>query len=89
MTIRSKNVLVASRCYGAIHIGLSSARLVKAMLDLGYSAGKAMIDAVDNSRTDVRNVDTDAVQTATGIKDTMSEVQQYFYGSTVDYAQTT
>lgn len=84
-----KNVLVASRCYGASHIGLSSVRLIKTMLDLGYSAGKAMIDAVDNSRTDVRNVDTDAVQTATGIKDTMSEVQQYFYGSTVDYAQTT
>lgn len=82
-----KNVLVASRCYGASHIGLSSVRLVKAMLDLGYSAGKAMIDAVDNSRTDVRNVDTDAVQTATGIKDTMAEVQQYFYGSTVDYTK--
>lgn len=81
------NVLVASRCYGASHIGLSSLRLVKTMLDLGYSAGKAMIDICSHNRTDVRDADTNAIQNATGIKNTMAEVQQYFYGSSVSYTE--
>lgn len=83
------NVLVASRCYGASHIALSSLRLVKTMLDLGYSAGKAMAQAVVNQLDDVRDVDTAQVQTDTGIADTMSEVETYFYGDTVDYTEVT
>lgn len=83
------NVLVASRCYGASHIGLSSLRLVKTMLDLGYSAGKAMALAVVNQLADVRDVDTAQVQADTGIANTMSEVETYFYGDTVDYTEVT
>lgn len=82
-----KNVLVASRCYGASHIGLSSLRLVKTMLDLGYSAGKSMIQAVTGQLDDVRNVDTAQVQNDTGILETMQEVETYFYGDTVDYTE--
>lgn len=82
------NVLVASRCYGASHIGLSSVRLVKTMLDLGYSAGKAMARAV-KSQIDVRDVDTAQVQADTGIADTMNEVETYFYSSTVNYTEVT
>ena len=81
-----KNVLVASRCYGASHIGLSSVRLVKTMLDLGYSAGKAMKQAVE-SQIEVRNVDTQTVQQETGIATTMQEIETYFYGSSVDYIE--
>lgn len=83
------NVLVASRCYGASHIGLSSLRLVKTMLDLGYSAGKAMAQAVVNQLADVREVDTAQVQADTGIANTMREVETYFYGDTVDYVEVT
>ena len=82
-----KNVLVASRCYGASHLALSSIRLVKSMLDLGYSAGKAMLDVLENGRADVREADTVAIQNATGIKNSIAEVETYFYGSTVDYIQ--
>lgn len=82
------NVLVASRCYGASHIGLSSLRLSKTMLDLGYSAGKSMIQAVQG-QIDVRDVDTAQVQTDTGILETMQEVETYFYGDTVDYTEVT
>ena len=81
------NVLVASRCYGASHLGLSSIRLVKSMLDLGYSAGKAMIDILENGRANVREADTVAIQNATGIKNSIAEVETYFYGSTVDYIE--
>lgn len=81
------NVLVASRCYGASHLALASARLVKCMLDLGYSAGKAMIQCVNEGLSDVRNVDTADVQTETGILDTIATIEQYFYGSTVDYVE--
>lgn len=81
-----KNVLVASRCYGASHIGLSSVRLVKTMLDLGYSAGKAMKQAVEE-QIEVRNVDTQTVQQETGIATTMREIETYFYGSSVDYSE--
>lgn len=80
-----KNVLVASRCYGASHLALSSIRLVKSMLDLGYSAGKAIIDVLENDRADVREADTVAVQNETGIKDSIIEVETYFYGDTVEY----
>lgn len=81
-----KNVLVASRCYGASHIGLSSVRLVKTMLDLGYSAGMAMKQAVEE-QVEVRNVDTQTVQQETGIVTTMQEIETYFYGSSVDYSE--
>lgn len=80
------NVLVASRCYGSSHIGLSSVRLVKTMLDLGYSAGKAMIYAV-KGQIDVREVDTSQVQADTGIMNIMEEIETYFYGDTVDYIE--
>lgn len=83
------NVLVASRCYGSSHLALSSIRLVKSMLDLGYSAGKAMIDILDNNKIDVRDADTIAIQTATGIKDSMEELETYFYVDTVDYTTAT
>lgn len=81
-----KNVLVASRCYGASHIGLASVRLVKTMLDLGYSAGKAMEQAV-KSQIEVRNVNTQQVQQQTGIAATLEEVETYFYGGSVDYVE--
>lgn len=82
-----KNVLIASRCYGASHLGLSSVRLVKTMLDLGYSAGKAMNQIVRNQLDDVRNADTVQIQTDTKIKETLSEVETYFYKDTVDYVE--
>lgn len=81
------NVLVASRCYGASHLALASARLVKCMLDLGYSAGKAMIQCVDEGLSDVRNVDVADVQNASGILNTIAEIEEYFYGNTVDYVE--
>ncbi len=81
-----KNVLCGSRCYGASHIGLSSVRLVKTMMDLGHSAAIAIKQLLDNNtRGDVRTVDVAAVQTEIGIADVITELETYFYGNTVDY----
>lgn len=81
-----KNVLCGSRCYGASHIGLSSVRLVKTMMDLGHSAGIAIKQLLDNNnRVDVRNVDVTQVQNEIGIADVITELETYFYGSTVEY----
>lgn len=80
-----KNVLCGSRCYGSSHIGLSSVRLVKTMLDLGHSAGVAIKQLLDNNtRGDVRTVDVAQVQTEIGIADIITELETYFYGSTVE-----
>lgn len=81
-----KNVLCGSRCYGASHIGLSSVRLVKTMMDLGHSAGIAIKQLLDNNnRVDVRNVDVAQVQSEIGIADIITELETYFYGDTVEY----
>lgn len=80
-----KNVLCGSRCYGASHVGLSSVRLVKTMLDLGHSAGVAIKQLLDNNtRGDVRTVDVAQVQTEIGIADVITELETYFYGDTVE-----
>lgn len=80
-----KNVLCGSRCYGASHVALSSVRLVKTMLDLGHSAGVAIKQLLDsNTRGDVRTVDVVQVQTEIGIADVITELETYFYGSTVE-----
>ena len=80
------NVLCGSRCYGASHIGLSSVRLVKTMMDLGHSAGIAIKQLLDsNNRVDVRNVDVAQVQSEIGIADVIAELETYFYGDTVTY----
>ena len=79
------NVLCGSRCYGASHIGLSSVRLVKTMMDLGHSAGVAIKQLLDsNTRGDVRTVDVAQVQTEIGIADVITELETYFYGDTVE-----
>lgn len=79
-----KNVLCGSRCYGASHIGLSSVRLVKTMLDLGHSCGIAIKQLLDSdARGDVRTVDVAAVQDAIRIADVIDELETYFYGSSV------
>ena len=84
------NVLCGSRCYGASHIGLSSIRLVKTMMDVGHSAGIAIKQLLDNNnRVDVRNVDVAQVQTEIGIADVIAELETYFYGSTVEFTTTT
>lgn len=80
------NVLCGSRCYGASHVGLSSVRLVKTMMDLGHSAGIAIKQLLDNNnRVDVRNVDVAQVQSEIGIADIITELETYFYRDTVEY----
>lgn len=79
------NVLCGSRCYGSSHIGLSSVRLVKTMLDLGHSAGVAIKQLLDsNTRGDVRTVDVAQVQTEIGIADVITELETYFYNNEVN-----
>lgn len=85
-----KNALVASRCYGASHIGLSSVRLVRTMMDLGHSSGIAIKQLLDNNtRGDVRTVDVAQVQSEIGIADVITELETHFYGGTVTYTVAT
>lgn len=80
------NALVACRAYGASHLALSSCRLAKTMLELGHSAGTAILQLLEsNVRGDVRTVDVAALQTSIGIADLMDELEEYFFGSSVDY----
>lgn len=83
------NVLIASRCYGASHIALSSIRLAKTMLDLGYSVGKAMVQIAKNQLNDVREVNVEEVQNETGISNTIKEIESYFYNDIVSYEEVT
>ena len=55
-------------------------------MDLGHSAGIAIKQLLDsNNRVDVRNVDVAQVQNEIGIADVITELETYFYGSTVTY----
>ena len=79
-----KNALVACRAFGASHIGLSSVRLVKTMMDMGHSAGTAILQLLNkDTRVDVRNVDVVAVQSAIGIADVVAELEEYFYNTSL------
>jgi hypothetical protein len=51
-----KNLYIASRGAGFTHIGAASFRLIKDISSIGYFAGMAAIDYVNNERSDVRNV---------------------------------
>lgn len=81
------NVLVACKAYGASHIGLSSVRLVKTLMDLGYGVGTAIKQLLNdsNTRPDVRTVNVKAVQDEMRIANVVKELEEYFYGDTVDY----
>lgn len=74
-----KNVLVASKCFGASHIALSYFRLTKTCMSIGWAAGKAALLAVtDGYIDDVRDVDIDDLQTAIGIGDLLSDIEAYY-----------
>ena len=57
-----KNVLIASRCYGASQIFLGADRGNFTMAQLGFSAGKAILLCLENSLKDVRDVDIATLQ---------------------------
>ena len=78
------NSLVACRAYGASHIGLSSIRLVKTMMDLGHSAGIAIKQlCYSDTRGDVRTVDVSSVQDEIGILNVINDLETNFFGNTV------
>lgn len=74
-----KNVLVASKCFGASHIALSYFRLTKTCMSIGWAAGNAVKLAIaDGYLDDLRNVDIDDLQTAIGIGDMLTDIETYF-----------
>ena len=78
------NSLVACRAYGASHVGLSSIRLVKTMMDLGHSAGIAIKQlCYSDTRGDVRTVDVSSVQDEIGILSVINDLEAHFFGDTV------
>lgn len=74
-----KNVLVASKCFGASHIALSYFRLTKTCMYIGWAAGNAIKLAIDSGYIDdLRNVDIDDLQSAIGIGDMLTDIETYF-----------
>lgn len=72
------NALVASRCFGCSHIAQASFRLTRTMMSIGYAAGHAMSQCVDNWLTDVRNIDIAKLQSDVGIAELMETMETYF-----------
>lgn len=73
-----KNTLVACRAFGASHIALSSVRLAKTMMSLGYASGKAMLQMCEDWKDDTREVDVSRLQSDCGVLDTINELETYF-----------
>ena len=71
------NVLVASRCYGCSHLAQSSFRLTKTMMSLGYAAGNALSQCVDNSLTNVRDININKLQNDIDIFNLYNEVAEH------------
>lgn len=57
------NLLVASRGAGFTHIGASSFRLTKDMMQIGWAAGWAAFYKIEKELSDFRNVDIDDLRT--------------------------
>lgn len=76
--LRCKNVLVACKALGVSHIAQSAVRITKTMMSLGYAAGFAAKQFVDNSLTDVRNVDVPTLQTSIGLGTLISRVEALY-----------
>jgi hypothetical protein len=70
-----KNVLIASRCYGASQIFLSGARGNFTMSYLGYSVGTAIGLCLQGGLTDVRCVDVAKVQKLSEFIDRVASLQ--------------
>lgn len=69
-----KNVLVASRGAGFTHIGAGSFRLNKDMMQIGYVAGFAASDFLNNKREDIRYIDVNTVVMNTELKETVTTI---------------
>ena len=74
-----KNVLVASKCFGASHIAAGYFRLGKTCMCIGWAAGNAIKLAIDSGYIDdLRNVDIDELQSAIGIGNMLTDIETYF-----------
>lgn len=73
-----KNVLIASRCYGASQIFLAGARGNFTMAYLGYSAGTAIGICLLDGLDDVRNVDVPKLQTLSEFADRVKILQTLY-----------
>ena len=68
------NVLVASRGFGATHIGLAACRLTKAMMQLGYAAGMATRIANEDEIENYRDVDAKKIQKYVKLQEIVDEL---------------
>lgn len=73
-----KNVLIASRCYGASQIFLSGARGNFTMAYLGYSVGTAIGLCIHDNLKDVRCVDVAKVQELSEFKERVDSLQELY-----------
>lgn len=60
------NVLIACRAYGASHIALAARRVNKDMAQLGWAAGFALKQCIENNFSNTREVDIKKIQEETG-----------------------
>jgi hypothetical protein len=75
-----KNVLIASRCYGASQIALASARGNFVMAQLGWAAGNAIKICLNSNHDDVRRVNIALLQSAeyTDFKNRVKKLESLF-----------
>lgn len=60
--LKLKNVMVASKCFGASQLANASARVAKVVNQLGFAAGNAIRYALENDLTDVRDVNVNTIK---------------------------
>ena len=68
------NVLVASRGFGATHIGLSACRLIKSVMQLGYAAGMATRILNEDEIENYRDVDAKKIQKYVKLQEIVDEL---------------
>jgi hypothetical protein len=77
-----KNVFVASKCFGSSQIANASARISKVINQLGWTAGNAVLLAIENGLTDVRNVNLSTLKSSsyTDFNDRFATLMSHYNG---------
>lgn len=78
LPLKLNNVIVACRAFGASHIALAARRVNKDMAQLGWAAGWAMKQCLENSLLSVRHVDVSQIQQESGFIESVKLLESLY-----------
>ena len=78
LPIGLNNVLIACRAFGASHIALAARRVNKDMAQLGWAAGFAVKQCLDNTHVNLRNINVGYLQEESGFSENVKLLESLY-----------